>query len=386
MQTFEFRLPPLILVGPYSWHRIGDEAARLGAKKALIVADEFLVTSMRASEMQSFLEAHRIPSVVYDKGMREPEDTHVEEGLKLLREAECDLVIGFGGGSAIDTAKAIAIMATNPGSIADYMGANKVKNPRLPLIAVPTTAGTGSEVTKFDIITDTTNDVKMLISDPHVIPDVAIVDPTLTVTCPPKVTASAGIDALIHAIEAYVSKRANPISDLLALSASRRISANLRRAWSDPDDLEARSEVMLGALEAGMSFVNSSVALVHGMSRPIGAYFHIPHGLSNAMLLPTVIEYSLEGALERYADIARAMGEEVEGLSIDEAARRAVVAARELNEDLEVPSLSQAGIDPERLAEVATTMAQDAIASGSPSNNPRVPTVEEIVELYKKAL
>lgn len=368
------------------WKRVGAEAKRLGGRRALIIADQFLVTGGQAQKMQELLASEGVEAVIYDKGMAEPTDTHVQEGLSILRRAGCDLVIGFGGGSALDTAKAVAVMATNPGSISNYMGANKVKADRLPLIAVNTTAGTGSEVTKFTIITDTARDVKMLIADPHIMPDVAIDDPTLTLTCPKSVTSSSGMDALTHAIEAYISRRANPLSDVLALSAIRRISGHLRQAWAQGDDLEARAIVMLGSLEAGMAFVNSSVALVHGMARPIGAYFHVPHGLSNSQLLPTVMEFTRPAAEERFATIAQAMGEDIRGLSVEEAAKIAVQAVRRLSEDLQIPSLSRYGVDAERLMKLAPKMAQDALDSGSPANNPRVPTPEEIVELYRRAL
>ena len=382
--SFEFRVPPLVVWGAYTWHRVGQEAARLRGKKALVVADEFLVKSHQAAQMADILSEVGVDALIYRKGIAEPTDKQVERGLELLREGGCDMVVGFGGGSAMDAAKAIAGMANNPGCIADYMGTDRMKVHRMPLIAVSTTAGTGSEVTRFTIITDSAKNVKMLISDPHLIPDVAIVDPTLTLTCPPSVTASAGIDALAHAIEAYVSRRASPLTDVLALDAIGRISWHLREAWAHGHNLDARSEVMLGSLQAGMAFANSSVALVHGMSRPIGAYFHIPHGLSNAMLLPMVMEYSLPGNPRRYADIANAMGEEVEGLAMRGAAEKAVEAAYRLNKDLQVPSLSEAGIDAGRLRELAPIMARDALASGSPANNPRVPSAPEIVELYLK--
>jgi len=379
-------MPPLVLVGTGAWRRVGAETRRLGGKRALIVSGQAMIRAGFMAEMQTLLEAEGLESVLFDKVTEEPTTEHVEEGLRLLRDEGCDLVIGFGGGSPIDAGKAIAVMATNPGRISDYMGAGKVKAPKLPFIAVNTTAGTGSEVTGNTVITDTATDVKMLITNPLIIPDVAIDDPTLTLSCPPEVTASSGMDALTHAIEAYVSRRANPISDVLALSAIRRIAGNLRRAWGHGDDIEARSEMTLAALEAGMAFSNSSVALVHGMARPIGAYFHLPHGLSNAMLLPYVMEFSAEGAPQRFADIAVAMGEGIEGLSIAGAARQAADAVMALKDDLRIPSLSGAGIDAARLLELTPKMAQDAIASGSPANNLRIASAEEIAELYKKAL
>jgi alcohol dehydrogenase class IV len=228
--------------------------------------------------------------------------------------------------------------------------------------------------------------VKMLIADPHLVADVAIDDPLLTVTCPPLVTASTGLDALTHAIEAYVSVRANPLSDLLALSAIQKIGLSIRAAYRNGEDLAARTMMHVASLEAGMAFTNASVALVHGMARPIGAYFHQPHGISNSVLLPHVMEWSVGGAPERFADIARALGVNAAGLNEMEAARRGVAEVRAICRDLQIPGLIGLGIDPERLMSLALTMARDALDSGSPGNNPRVPSAEEIVELYRQAL
>ncbi len=294
------------------------------------------------------------------------------------------MIIAVGGGSPIDTGKAIAALSSNPGRISDYMGANKIPKPCAPLVAIPTTAGTGSEVTPFTIITET--DVKMLISSPKILPTVAIVDPLMTVKMPRGITAATGLDALTHAIEAYVSVRAQPLTDTFALRAINLISGNIRAAYSHPDDLEARGNMLMGALQAGLAFANSSVALVHGMARPIGAYFHVAHGVSNAVLLPTVIEWSVPGNPNRYAEIAAAMGEGTEGLTTDEAARRTVSAVRRLNADLQIPSLRGLGIDVARFESVVEKMAVDAIASGSPGNNPRKASSEEIVALYRRAL
>jgi alcohol dehydrogenase len=277
-------------------------------------------------------------------------------------------------------------MARNPGRISDYMGANKIPGPCAPLIAVPTTAGTGSEVTPFTIITDTGTDVKMLISSPQILPAVALVDPLMTVKMPKGITAATGLDALTHAIEAYVSVRAQSLTDTLALRAISLISGNIRAAYSHPDDLVARGNMLMGALQAGLAFANSSVALVHGMARPIGAYFHVAHGISNAVLLPTVIEWSLLGNPGRYMEIAAAMGEETKSLQTDEAAQKTVSAVRRLNTDLQIPTLRGLGIDMVKFESVVEKMATDAIASGSPGNNPRKATAEEIVALYRMAL
>lgn len=289
-----------------------------------------------------------------------------------------------GGGSAIDTAKAVATMATNQGSIETFKGLNKVPKPSAPLIAIPTTAGTGSEVTVFTIITDTKTDVKMLIGSPHMLPRVAIVDPSLTLSCPRSLTAAVGIDALTHAIEAYVSIKAQPMSDLFAMSAIGLISSSLRQAWADGNNIEAREKTMLGAMHAGIAFCNASVALVHGMSRPIGAYFHVPHGASNAALLSVVTEFSLMGNPARYAAIARALGENVSGMNEMEGAQLAAKAINNLIKDIKIPSLKELGVTRSKLEELAPTMADAAIDSGSPGNNPRKATKEEIMELYMR--
>lgn len=379
-----FRIPSGVIVGCNASSFAGQEAKKLGGTKALIVTDRNLTDMGFLSKIESSLDSQEIDYEVFDEVTTEPTVDYVEKGLDVYQRLRCDFIIALGGGSPIDTAKAISIMASNPGAIQDYKGLDKIPSPGAPLIAVPTTAGTGSETTIFTIITDTKTNVKMLIGSPFILPSVALVDPLLTVSSPPSVTAATGVDALTHAIEAYVSVKAQPMSDVFALSAIKLLSENLRQAWENGDNLEARSLTMLGAFQAGVAFSNSSVALVHGMSRPIGAYFHAPHGLSNAVLLAPVVEFSISGSPQRYADIARAMGEKVEGLGGMEGAFRASKAVRELVRDIKIPALSTLGVTREKLEEVVGRMADDAIASGSPGNNPRKATKEEIVELYWK--
>jgi alcohol dehydrogenase len=277
-------------------------------------------------------------------------------------------------------------MATNPGRIVDYLGLDKFRQPRLPLIAVPTTAGTGSEATRSSIITDLRTTVKMLIIDWKLIPDAAIVDPLFTLSLPPKVTADSGVDALTHAIEAYISVRRNPTSDLLALDAIRQIATYLPRARADAEDREARNQMMLAAHHAGIAFCNSSVALVHAMSRPIGANFGIAHGASNAMLLPVVMEYTAPAMPDRFRTIAEAFGLDVAGRSDEAAGRQFVEAIADFCKQLGIPSITGAGIPADKLMALAPKMARDAIASGSAGMNPRVPGEDEIVELYRRAL
>jgi alcohol dehydrogenase class IV len=375
MQTFQFKAPSVIVNGPGAAKEVGSFAKGLG-KKALIVTDNLLEKIGLLDEIKKALEVAGIPFATYDKVVTEPTMDYTGEGLKIYQEAKADFLIAVGGGSPIDTAKGISALATNPGKMSDFEGANKIPKPGAPLIAIPTTAGTGSEVTQFTIITDTTRDVKMLIATPNVMPRVALVDPMMTLLMPQGITAGTGLDALTHAIEAYVSVKAQPITDALALHAIRLISGNLRQAWCNGNNIEARTNMMTGALEAGLAFSNASVALVHGMARPIGAYFHVSHGISNAALLPTVIEFSIPGNPKRYVDIAEAMGEVTERLSIIDRAYLAAKAVKRLNDDLKIPTLRGLGVDEKKFHSIVSQMAADAIASGSPGNNPRKATTE----------
>jgi alcohol dehydrogenase class IV len=381
----EFYLPPVLLTGSGSSEKVGEQCQRLGVKKGLIVTDKVMSKMGLPDTFKQHLQKQNLSAAVYDGVDTEPTVDFINEGTKIFKREGCDFLLAVGGGSAIDTAKGIAVMTANPGSIVDYKGAGKVAKAGAPLLAIPTTAGTGSEVTQFTVITDRATNVKMLITSPLLIPNVAIVDPTLTLSCPKNLTATVAIDALTHAIEAYVSKKAQVLSDIFCLSAVRTISASLRAAWQNGQDLEAREKVMMGALEAGIAFSNASVALVHGMSRPIGAYFHVAHGASNAALLGVLTRFSLSGSPARYAQIAAAMGEEVAGLSDMEAAGKGAAAITRLLKDIKIQTLRELGVEKSKLEQLASTMAGDAIASGSPSNNPRQASQAEMVDLYKEA-
>jgi len=385
LPTRTFLIPPVLITGSGSSEQVGEEIRKLGLKKGLVVTDEVISKLGLLESIKEVLSENKIEFAVYDKISTEPTVDFVMKGLSAYKENECEFLLAVGGGSALDTAKAIAVMVTNKGTIEDYKGLNNIPEKGVPLIAIPTTAGTGSEVTVYTIITDTKTDVKMLIGSPFVMPQVAIVDPLLTLSCPRGLTAAVGIDALTHAIEAYVSVKAQPMSDIFCLSAIELISDNLRPAWANGNNVEAREKTMLGALQAGIAFSNSSVALVHGMSRPIGAYFHVAHGASNAALLGVVTEFSLIGNPARYAHIAQAMGENTEGLNDLEAAELAAQSINNLIEDIKIPSLKELGVDEGKLEQLAPKMAEDAIASGSPGNNPCQATKEEIIELYKIA-
>ena len=379
-----FSIPPTIITGAGSSEEVGKQATRLGATNALIVTDPGILKIGYAYEIAKNLHIAGITSTIFSDVTPDPTLQNVTDGLNQYRADSCDVIVSIGGGSAIDCGKGISIKLTNDGEFTDYMGVDKIPNQGAPLIAIPTTAGTGSEVTKVTVITDTEHNVKMMLSSACLLASVAIVDPLLSLTTPPYLTAAVGVDALTHAIEAYISKRAQPITDALALKAIRLISGSLRQAWSDGENISARTDMMLGATIAGMAFSNSSVALVHGMSRPIGAYFHIHHGLSNSVLLLDVMAFSVVGAPQRFADIAEAMGEQIEGLSPMKQADAAITAVERLVKDIDMPRLGQIGIKEEKFDEVVEQMAADAIASGSPANNPRQATQEEIIALYRK--
>ena len=380
MMSNQILLPRILQVGSGASKEIGRVLDALGCSKPLIVTDTMMVQLGYVGNIQESLPF----SDVYADTVPEPTEASILNGVAKVLEGDFDSIVAIGGGSPIDSAKAISILATYGGSMRDYKVPRIVNEPGLPIIAIPTTAGTGSEVTRVTIITDETKDEKMLCMGMGFMPVAALVDFDLTLSLPARTTADTGIDALTHAMEAYVSKKANLYSDSQALQAMGLIAPNLRRAYHDGGDRDAREAMMLGATLAGVAFSNASVALVHGMSRPIGAFFHVPHGLSNAMLLPDVTEYSIPGAEARYADCARAM-------RVASVADSDVIANKKLmdelisiNDELQVPSLEAFGVEKERFFEVRHTMAEQALASGSPSNNPRVPSVEELVTLYEK--
>ncbi|WP_394238843.1 iron-containing alcohol dehydrogenase [Niallia oryzisoli] len=383
MRAFSnFRSPKNIFYGKNAFSQVGKEASLKGSK-ALIISDKIMDSLGYVNECQNLLTKESVSSITYLGVASEPTDQYVSESLELFKQENCDIVISIGGGSCIDTAKAVAVLATNGGFIGDYMGGKKIaEQAPIPHIAIPTTAGTGSEATDVTVITNTSNDVKMMVKQPAFMPEVAIVDPLLTISSPKTVTSATGVDALSHAIEAYLSKRAQPMTDTLAVSAMKLIIKNLLTAYNDGGNEDAREAMSLGSLQAGLAFSNASVCLVHGMSRPIGALFHVPHGISNAMLLPAVLEFSKSSCISRLADIGRIFKPE-SNVSDEEAAELAVTSIKELCLQLNIPNLKGWGIDQKAYNEVLEKMAADAIDSGSPANNPRVPSHTELVELYQ---
>lgn len=376
-------LPRLMEVGAGASQQIVSVLHNLGCKRPLIVTDRMMVELGYVARISETLAKADIPSDCFADTLPEPTAASIHAGVEMVRQGSYDSIIALGGGSPIDSAKAIGILGKFGGEMRDYRFPRDVSEAGLPLIAIPTTAGTGSEATRFTIITDETSDEKMLCAGLGFMPVAALIDYELTLSLPPRVTADTGIDALTHAIEAYVSRKASLYSDAQALQAMRLLAPNLRAAYHEPDNRAAREAMMLGATLAGIAFSNASVALVHGMSRPIGAFFHVPHGLSNAMLLPAITAFSIPAAPELYADCARAMGVAGEDDSVETANNKLLNELRAINKELQVPSPEQFGITRERFFELREAMAKQALASGSPGNNPRVPTEAEIIDLYE---
>ncbi|MGW5152424.1 iron-containing alcohol dehydrogenase [Rhodococcus koreensis] len=375
-------LPRIMRIGGGAVAEIGEVVSSLGLTRPLVVTDAFLVSTGAAEQMIKTLESAGLTPRLFDGTVPDPTTDSLDAGVAAITEHDCDSVIGFGGGSPMDTAKALGILGSQGGQMRDYKAPRTTTGPALPVIAVPTTAGSGSEATQFTVITDSASDEKMLCPGLAFLPIAAVIDYELTVSMPPRLTADTGVDALTHAIEAYVSRKANPFADSLALTAIATIGRVLRRAYTDGTDVEAREQMMLAATQAGIAFSNSSVALVHGMSRPIGAHFHVAHGLSNAMLFPAVTAFSVTAAESRYADCARALGVATAGDTDAVAAQNLVAALRELCRDVAVPTPKAYGIDKARWDELIPLMAAQALASGSPNNNPLVPTDAEIRDLY----
>jgi alcohol dehydrogenase class IV len=381
--SFSLVAPRMVLVGGGSVAEVASVLQKFGLSRPLVVTDPFMVSSGLVRRCIDPLLAAGMAPTVFSDTVPEPTDTVIEKGVAVLRTGDHDCLIGFGGGSPIDTAKAMAILATGQGKMSAYKVPFAADTAALPVIAIPTTAGTGSECTRFTVITDSARDEKMLIAGLGALPLAAIVDYELTFTVPKRTTADTGVDSLTHALEAYVSRRANPFSDAQALKAMELIGANLRTAYHEPTNAAAREAMMLGASMAGIAFSNSSVALVHGMSRPIGAHFHVPHGLSNAMLLPAITRFGLAAATSRYAEAARRIGFAGAADSDEAAAAKLADGLVALNADLGVPTPREYGIDPATWEAKLPLMAEQALASGSPGNNPRVPDHGEIVALYR---
>ncbi|MFV1996362.1 MAG: iron-containing alcohol dehydrogenase [Verrucomicrobiales bacterium] len=381
-----FNIPSTLIVGGGASAEIGNQLERIRCKHALIVTDAYMLEGGIVERIAASILEKDIAVSVYSEVVPDPTDENVHAGLEKYGEAGADAVVGLGGGSPMDTAKAIAVLVHNPPPISLYAGYHKITNPGAPLALIPTTAGTGSEVTKVTVITDTQRDVKMMMLDVYLLAKIALVDYEITMSMPATLTAHVGMDTFTHGLEAYVSKKANPISDPIALSCMKLVAENISTAVKEPDNKKAREAMMLAACQGGMAFSNSSVCLVHGMSRPIGAHFHIPHGLSNSVLLYEVTRYSIPGSPERYARAARYIGVANDGDSDEVAAKALPPYIESLNEKLKIPRLRDLLENDRDLYEgKLDAMAQAALDSGSPRNNPLVPSQEEIVDLFRAA-
>lgn len=380
--SYTITVPQLMRIGAGTLSSAADVASRLGIRRPIVISDTFLAQSGSVDRLVDILARSGLSVAAFTETVPDPTTKSLQPALDCLNRHEADAVIGFGGGSPIDTAKALAVLAVSDEPMRSFKAPRDYGGPALPIMAIPTTAGSGSEATKFTVITDSETDEKMLCIGNSFLPTAAIVDYELTQTMPKRLSADTGIDALTHAVEAYVSIKANPFADALCLTAMQGVAKNLRRVYADGQDSEAREGMMLAATQAGIAFSNASVALIHGMSRPIGAHFRVAHGLSNAMLFPEVTRFSVDAAVGRYADCGRIMGLAGSGDSDNVAAGKFVDGIAELCLDLHVPTPAQYGIARAEWDRLVPTMAEQALASGSPSNNPLVPDVEQIVELY----
>ena len=378
----EFLVPGHIITGAGALDAAEKIFPTMG-KKALVVTDPVMIKLGNCAKVEAALKQKHVPYAVYSDIVGEPNNIMIENGLRKYREEGCDFLIAIGGGSCLDSIKAIGALAVNGGDIADFFGKTiDVEMP--PMAAIPTTAGTGSEATQFTIITDTRKDVKMLLKGPKLIPSLAVIDPQFTMTAPPAVTANTGLDALCHCVEAYTSRKAQTLSDTFAVSAVKRIFANLPTAYHDGSNQEARIQMSVAALEAGIAFNNSSVTLIHGMSRPIGALFHVAHGLSNAMLMNVCLTFALPGAYDRFGVLGRAIGVADASDTDQAAAEKFLDALKKLVAEMEIPTPEAYGIDRETFMNVIPKMAHDAMESGSPQNTIRDITVEQVSDLYRQ--
>ncbi|MDR1059849.1 MAG: iron-containing alcohol dehydrogenase [Clostridiales bacterium] len=394
-----FCIPRLIISGEGALGESGAEFRGMGAK-ALIVSDATMRKLGNTDRLAAVMDGQGVKYSLFCEVNSEPTDAIVLQGARQYIGECCDFLVAIGGGSPIDAMKAIGIVAAHGGVPRDYMG-KTVGGGLPPMAAIPTTAGTGSEATQFTIIADTGSGVKMLLKGPGLMPSLAVADPAFTATAPPAVTANTGLDALCHAMEAFLSKKAQPLSDTFAVSAARRILSNLRGACEEPGNMERRGQMALAATEAGIAFSNSSVTLVHGMSRPIGALFHVPHGLSNAVLMEACFRLVRERAEARFADLARACGmggggsgggpgggsgggsDGNSGGGNSDAADRLLSAVSGLLRALKVPSLKEYGIDRAAFLEQIPKMTEDALMSGSPANTPCAVSSGDIARLYE---
>ena len=378
-----FFLPPVNIIGKNALQDAISHIQGHGLKHGLIVTDSFLSKNGVVKKIADMLDQQGIKTNIFDGTHPNPTVTNVNDGLKILKENNCDFVISLGGGSPHDCAKGIALLATNGGEIKNYEGIDKSNKPQLPLIAINTTAGTASEITRFCIITDETRHVKMAIITPHVTPILSVNDPALMAGMPPGLTAATGMDALTHAVEAYVSTAATPITDACALKAVTLIEENLRNAVKNGQDMQARENMAYAELLAGMAFNNASLGYVHAMAHQLGGFYGLPHGVCNAVLLPHVQEYNLPKCTARLKDIAKAMNIDVSSMNDEEGAKACIAAIRSLSKDINIPAnLTELKVQEKDIPTLTANALKDACAL----TNPRQGNAEEVAAIFKSAM
>ena len=383
MNIYQVMLPAKVVFGVDSLDTLGDEANKLGVKHALIVTDPGVYKAGLIDPVKERLSRAKLSVDVFSEAEPEPTLPRLNAIAKELGKGSYDLLVGVGGGSSMDTAKGLSVLLAHGGDGSDYLGVDKVPAPGIPVFALPTTAGTGSEVTRNAVFGDPEKEVKSVIISPYILPRLALVDPTLTYGCPPKVTAASGMDALVHAVECYTCTRANNFSDALALEAMRLIVGNLGTAVKRGSDKEARNHMSEGALLAGIAFGNSGVAMVHALAYPLGSRFHVPHGVANGLLLPYVMECNLPANLPKYAIVARMLGVKTEELSLQEAAEQGVEAAKALVADVGLPlHLRELGVPQEALEGMAVaSMGITRLLD----NNPKKLTLDDVRLIWEHA-
>ncbi|MTI81282.1 MAG: iron-containing alcohol dehydrogenase [Firmicutes bacterium] len=376
-------IPTVNLMGAGCVNEVGERVKSLGGKKALIITDAGLAKIGIADKVKEIIEGSGLEAVVFDGAEPNPTDNNVDAGFKVWQDEKCDAIVSLGGGSSHDCAKGVGLLAANGGKIHDYEGVDQSTNPMVPLVAVNTTAGTASEMTRFCIITDTSRKVKMAIVDWRVTPALSINDPELMAGMPPALTAATGMDALTHAVEAYVSIAATPLTDSAALMAIELIAKYLPAAVANGTNMEAREKMAYAQFLGGMAFNNASLGYVHAMAHQLGGFYNLPHGVCNAILLPHVEQFNLIACPERFKDIAVALGENVEGLSTNDAAQVAIDSIKRLSVSVGIPAgLTELGVKEGDLK----IMAENAKKDACQLTNPRLATLEEVIEIFKKAL
>ncbi len=383
-KIMSLRSPHLILAGFGALDRLGQEAMNIGARKALMVTDKGVVNSGIEKKVKDHLEKSGVNVEIFDGVMSDPDIANAEACIDAAKKNRYDLIIGVGGGSSMDIASIVSVMMTNAGTVHDYFGINLVKNPSIPTILIPTTAGTGAEVTPNAILTDTKEKLKKAVVSPHILPRVAIIDPLLHLSMPPSVTSSSGIDALTHAIESYTSNNATILTDLFAKESMIMIGGSLRTAVANGNDLEARYNMAIGSLYSGISLANAGVTAVHALAYPLGGQFNVAHGIANGLLLPYVMEFNVLGNIPKFAQVAQFLGEKLDRLPLLDQAYQAAKTVKAIYKDLKIPqSLTELKVPKEAIPAMAKAAVNVTRLMG---NNPRTMTIQDIERIYEKAL